>query len=318
MLPQKKNPDIAELARGKSGRLIGNLTGLLATLKGLPLAYNRDLQEDKEPLFDSVDQVGLALTVLAGMIELASFDTQRMAAAADLATTSATDLAEWLVARGTPFRDADAIVGSLCAATSNRARRSPTSSLLTRSSVLRRLPSSLLVSPSPAGPRRERVDRRRCRVNYRLRRATRQRGGGDLKGHDVSPLVADSLRRMRHAGNRLQRPLSGVLRRRGARVRIGSVLPGAMDFVGNDGSFDVMVKQAVITWHGAVRFGESLDIVCSVERWGRSSFDVSFRGVVAGEHRFDVIVTYVNVSPGTHAPAPVAHDVKSALSADAE
>ena len=97
---------------------------------------------------------------------------------------------------------------------------------------------------------------------------------------------------------------------------IGAALPGAMDFVGNDGSFDVMVKQAVITWHGAVRFGESLDIDCSVERWGRSSFDVTFRGAVAGEHRFDVIVTYVNVSPGTHDPEPVADDVKSALSAD--
>ena len=75
MLPQKKNPDIAELARGKAGRLIGNLTGLLATLKGLPLAYNRDLQEDKEPLFDSVDQVSLALVALAGMIDTATFDT---------------------------------------------------------------------------------------------------------------------------------------------------------------------------------------------------------------------------------------------------
>ena len=69
MLPQKKNPDIAELARGKSGRLIGHLTGVLTTLKGLPLAYNRDLQEDKEPLFDSVDQIGLALVAIGGMIE---------------------------------------------------------------------------------------------------------------------------------------------------------------------------------------------------------------------------------------------------------
>ena len=100
MLPQKKNPDIAELARGKSGRLIGNLTGLLATLKGLPLAYNRDLQEDKEPLFDSVDQVALALVAIAGMIDTATFVPERMAAAADGETTSATDLAEWLVVRG--------------------------------------------------------------------------------------------------------------------------------------------------------------------------------------------------------------------------
>jgi argininosuccinate lyase len=113
MLPQKKNPDIAELARGKSGRLIGNLTGLLATLKGLPLAYNRDLQEDKEPLFDSVDQVSLALIALTGMIETATFVPERMEAAADAETNSATDLAEWLVRAGTPFRDAHAIVGEV-------------------------------------------------------------------------------------------------------------------------------------------------------------------------------------------------------------
>jgi argininosuccinate lyase len=113
MLPQKKNPDIAELARGKAGRLIGNLTGLLVTLKGLPLTYNRDLQEDKEPLFDSVDQVSLALVAIAGMIETATFEPARMAAAADAETTAATDLAEWLVVRGTPFRDAHAVVGEL-------------------------------------------------------------------------------------------------------------------------------------------------------------------------------------------------------------
>jgi argininosuccinate lyase len=113
MLPQKKNPDIAELARGKAGRLIGNLTGLLATLKGLPLAYNRDLQEDKEPLFDSVDQIRLALGAMSGMIATATFVPERMQAAADSETSAATDLAEWLVARGTPFRDAHAIVGAL-------------------------------------------------------------------------------------------------------------------------------------------------------------------------------------------------------------
>lgn len=113
MLPQKKNPDIAELARGKAGRIIGNLTGLLATLKGLPLAYNRDLQEDKEPLFDAVDQVSLALSAISGMIATATFDRNRMQEAANSDALAATDLAEWLVARGTPFRDAHAIVGSL-------------------------------------------------------------------------------------------------------------------------------------------------------------------------------------------------------------
>jgi argininosuccinate lyase len=113
MMPQKKNADIAELARGKSGRLIGNLTGLLATLKGLPLSYNRDLQEDKEPLFDSVDQIALALVAIGGMVDTATFVPERMAAAADSETTSATDLAEWLVVRGMPFREAHAVVGEL-------------------------------------------------------------------------------------------------------------------------------------------------------------------------------------------------------------
>jgi argininosuccinate lyase len=113
MLPQKKNPDIAELARGKAGRVIGDLTGLLATMKGLPLSYNRDLQEDKEPLFDAVDQVALGLGAVTGMIRTATFDLERMRAAADAPTASATDLAEWMVAHGTPFREAHAVVGSL-------------------------------------------------------------------------------------------------------------------------------------------------------------------------------------------------------------
>jgi argininosuccinate lyase len=113
MLPQKKNPDIAELARGKAGRLIGDLTGFLATLKGLPLAYNRDLQEDKEPLFDAIDQTLLALGALCGLYATLRFDGDAMRAAADSPTSSATDLAEHLVEQGTPFRDAHAIVGAL-------------------------------------------------------------------------------------------------------------------------------------------------------------------------------------------------------------
>ncbi|MGI8983061.1 MAG: argininosuccinate lyase [Acidimicrobiales bacterium] len=115
MLPQKKNPDVAELARGKTGRLIGHLTGMLVTLKGLPLAYNRDLQEDKEPLFDAVEQVNLGLAAVAGLLSTAEFDTARMAAAADAPETAAAavDLAEWLVAEGTPFRDAHHVVGGL-------------------------------------------------------------------------------------------------------------------------------------------------------------------------------------------------------------
>jgi argininosuccinate lyase len=113
MLPQKKNPDIAELTRGKTGRLIGNLTGLLAMLKGLPLAYNRDLQEDKEPLFDSLDTVGLALAAMTGLLASSTFNLDVMAAAADAPTSAATDLAEHLVSGGVPFRDAHAIVGAL-------------------------------------------------------------------------------------------------------------------------------------------------------------------------------------------------------------
>jgi len=113
MLPQKKNADIAELARGKAGRLIGNLAGLLATLKGLPLAYNRDLQEDKEPFFDSLDQVNRGLVAIAEMISAAEFDVDAMRAAADSPDAVATDVAEWLVARGMPFRQAHAKVGEL-------------------------------------------------------------------------------------------------------------------------------------------------------------------------------------------------------------
>jgi argininosuccinate lyase len=113
MLPQKKNPDIAELARGKAGRLIGNLTGFLATMKGLPLSYNRDYQEDKEPLFDSVDQVTLGLAAVTGMMATISWIPERMQAAADAETSAATDLAELLVRQGTPFREAHAIVGTL-------------------------------------------------------------------------------------------------------------------------------------------------------------------------------------------------------------
>src|SRR5919107_1726159 len=109
IMPQKKNPDIAELARGKSGRLIGNLAGLLATLKALPLAYNRDLQEDKEPLFDAVEQVRLGLAALHGLLTTSTFDVQRMQAKADVPAAAATDLAEHLVVGGMPFRDAHAV-----------------------------------------------------------------------------------------------------------------------------------------------------------------------------------------------------------------
>ncbi|MGH3880294.1 MAG: argininosuccinate lyase [Actinophytocola sp.] len=111
IMPQKKNPDVAELTRGKSGRLIGNLTGLLAVLKAQPLAYNRDLQEDKEPLFDSVEQLELLLPAIAGMVGTLRFDTARLAALAPAGFTLATDIAEWLVRQGVPFRVAHEAAG---------------------------------------------------------------------------------------------------------------------------------------------------------------------------------------------------------------
>ena len=112
IMPQKKNPDVAELARGKAGRLIGDLAGLLATLKGLPLAYNRDLQEDKEPVFDGVDSLALLLPAMAGMVATSRFDTARMAELAPRGFSLATDVAEWLVRQGVPFRDAHELAGA--------------------------------------------------------------------------------------------------------------------------------------------------------------------------------------------------------------
>jgi argininosuccinate lyase len=111
-MPQKKNPDVAELARGKAGRLIGDLTGLLATLKGLPLAYNRDLQEDKEPVFDAVDTLELLLPAVSGMIATLTFNTARMASLAPQGFALATDIAEWLVRQGVPFREAHELSGA--------------------------------------------------------------------------------------------------------------------------------------------------------------------------------------------------------------
>src|SRR5690606_17039156 len=111
IMPQKKNPDVAELMRGKTGRLIGNLTGLLATLKAQPLAYNRDLQEDKEPVFDSVAHLELLFPALAGMLGTLTFHTDRMAELAPAGFTLATDIAEWLVRKGVPFRSAHEAAG---------------------------------------------------------------------------------------------------------------------------------------------------------------------------------------------------------------
>ena len=112
IMPQKKNPDIAELARGKSGRLIGNLAGLMATLKGLPLAYNRDLQEDKEPVFDSVETLEVLLPAVSGMVATLTFNRARMGELAPQGFSLATDVAEWLVREGVPFRDAHELAGA--------------------------------------------------------------------------------------------------------------------------------------------------------------------------------------------------------------
>ncbi|WP_448060351.1 argininosuccinate lyase [Cellulomonas hominis] len=112
IMPQKKNPDVAELARGKAGRLVGDLTGLLTTLKGLPLAYNRDLQEDKEPVFDQIDTLTVLLPAFAGMVATLTFDTDRMAALAPQGFSLATDIAEWLVRQGVPFRVAHEVAGA--------------------------------------------------------------------------------------------------------------------------------------------------------------------------------------------------------------
>src|SRR5260221_7478314 len=133
MLPQKKTPDIAELVRGKAGRLIGHLTGVLAMLKGLPLSYNRDLQEDKEPVFDAVDTLRLALPALTGLLATAELRLDAMREAADSPYVVATDLAELLVERGTPFREAHAIVGGLV-----------------RDSIERHVPLAELVEAHPA------------------------------------------------------------------------------------------------------------------------------------------------------------------------
>jgi argininosuccinate lyase len=111
IMPQKKNPDVAELARGKAGRLIGDHAGLLATLKGLPLAYNRDLQEDKEPVFDAIDTLHLLLPAMAGMLETLVFHTDRLEGLAPQGFSLATDIAEWLVRQRVPFRVAHELAG---------------------------------------------------------------------------------------------------------------------------------------------------------------------------------------------------------------
>ena len=120
IMPQKKNPDVAELARGKAGRLVGNLAGLMTTLKALPLAYNRDLQEDKEPVFDSIDTLLVLLPAFTGMTATLRFDTARLEELAPQGFSLATDVAEWLVREGVPFREAHEVAGACVQACEKR------------------------------------------------------------------------------------------------------------------------------------------------------------------------------------------------------
>jgi argininosuccinate lyase len=122
IMPQKKNPDMAELARGKSGRLIGNLVSVMTMLKGLPFAYNRDLQEDKEPLFDSIDTLLLVLPAITGMVATTDFDREKMAAAAPTGYSLATEIADYLVRKNVPFASAHEAAGK-CVALCERSSR---------------------------------------------------------------------------------------------------------------------------------------------------------------------------------------------------
>src|SRR3954452_8829026 len=123
LMPQKRNPDAAELLRAKAPRVVGRLAGLHGVLHGLPLTYNKDLQEDKEPLFDAIDTVELCLRVARGMLQEIEFDRERMAAAASDELIAATDLADQLVRQGVPFRDAHGTIGGLVRAALERGKR---------------------------------------------------------------------------------------------------------------------------------------------------------------------------------------------------
>ena len=176
IMPQKKNPDIAELARGKAGRLVGNLTGLLTTLKALPLAYNRDLQEDKEPVFDSVDTLEVLLPAFTGQIATLTFNTARMAELAPQGFSLATDVAEWLVRQGVPFRVAHEVAGAACAVRAARHRA--------RTSCPTRVRRDL-AGADPGGARR--AHRRGLGRLARRSRGHRARAGGRAAGRAPGP-----------------------------------------------------------------------------------------------------------------------------------
>jgi argininosuccinate lyase len=129
IMPQKKNPDIPELIRGKSGRVVGSLMTLITIMKGLPLTYNRDMQEDKEPVFDCVDTVSASLAIMAELLENLNFKTERMAEATQTGCMTATDLADYLVLKNVPFREAHGIVGRAVAYCVEHGRELPELSL---------------------------------------------------------------------------------------------------------------------------------------------------------------------------------------------
>jgi argininosuccinate lyase len=151
IMPQKKNPDIAELARGKSGRLIGDLTGLLVTLKGLPFAYNRDLQEDKEPVFDAVDTLEILLPALTGMVSTTIFDREKMAIGAPLGFSLATEIADFLAKKGVVFAHAHEVAGKAVALCESSGRQLENLTLAELSALHPKLTDSVKSSLSVKG-----------------------------------------------------------------------------------------------------------------------------------------------------------------------
>ena len=192
IMPQKKNPDMAELARGKTGRVVGDLVNLLVTLKGLPLAYNRDLQEDKAPVFDAFDTVNDTLEVLTGVLHTSTFQRDRMRAALSAGFLDATELADWLAARGLPFREAHHVVGRLVAKAHGRG---VTLSQLSLDDLLFEHPSfeesafdaldmerAVERRDLPGGPARRRVEAAIAELEERLRRRAERRSDSATTG----------------------------------------------------------------------------------------------------------------------------------------
>jgi argininosuccinate lyase len=188
LMPQKKNADVAELARGRSGRVIGDVVALLTTLKGLPLTYNRDLQEDKEPLFDAVDTTASTVRMLTELITVVQFDTDAMRSAASDPALQATDAAEHLVANGVPFREAHSIVGAVVARTVATGRTLADLDLGEWQSASPRFDSSVLdlFDPDsalrrrdvPGGPGPRSVTRQLTRARALITRTRRAAAGG--------------------------------------------------------------------------------------------------------------------------------------------